>query len=86
MRSRVTPRRALGRPTLVNMAGSGACVVSLVIFLIRTGDTSAAAAAVCILRAPGERAFAPLETWRLLAEPAVPPAASALRPVPPPLS
>ncbi|WP_406399105.1 MFS transporter [Streptomyces sp. NBC_00879] len=45
----VTPRRALGWATLVNMTGSGAYIAGLTVFLVQTRSVSAAAAAVCIL-------------------------------------
>ncbi|MFG3024960.1 MFS transporter [Streptomyces sp. NPDC048254] len=45
----VTPRRALGWATLVNMSGSGAYIAGLTVFLVQTRDVSAAVAAACIL-------------------------------------
>ena len=45
----VTPRRALGWATLVNMTGSGAYIAGLTVFLVQTRNASAAAAAACIL-------------------------------------
>ncbi|MET9647667.1 MFS transporter [Streptomyces syringium] len=45
----VTPRRALGWATLVNMTGSGAYGAGLTVFLVQTRSVSAVAAAGCIL-------------------------------------
>ncbi|MER6452730.1 MFS transporter [Streptomyces sp900105245] len=49
MQSWVTPRRALGWATVVNMTGSGAYIAGLTVFLVKTRDVSVAAAAACIL-------------------------------------
>ncbi len=49
MPGRLTPRRSLGWATLVNMAGSGAYVAGLTVFLVQTRSVSAAVAAACIL-------------------------------------
>ncbi|MEU2110101.1 MFS transporter [Streptomyces sp. NPDC019507] len=48
MRGCVTPRRALGWATLVNMTGSGAYIAGLTVFLVQTRSVSVAAAAACI--------------------------------------
>ncbi|MFE9809693.1 hypothetical protein [Streptomyces sp. NPDC005548] len=45
----MSPRRALGWATLVNMAGSGAYVAGLTVFLVQTRSVSAAMAAASIL-------------------------------------
>ncbi|MFJ3932829.1 MFS transporter [Streptomyces sp. NPDC090029] len=49
MRGWVTPRRALGWATLLNMTGSGAYIAGLTVFLVQTRSVSVAATAACIL-------------------------------------